>query len=84
MITDLLQIASTLARLESGRPKQTSLRRAVSTSDYAVFHAIAERCAKTLAGEGSDWETYSLVYRALDVEAQMGLAPGLRELAKFF
>jgi uncharacterized protein (UPF0332 family) len=67
MIDDLLQIAEDLATRESGRPKHTSLRRAVSTAYYALFHAIAERCAATLITYGgSDWETYTLVYRALD------------------
>jgi hypothetical protein len=69
MIEDLLDIASSLALRESGRPKQTSLRRAVSSAYYALFHAISERCAKTLitfAGEGSDWDIYALVYRTLD------------------
>lgn len=69
MIEDLLDIAKSLAEREKGRPKHTSLRRAVSTAYYALFHAVAERCAGTLitfGGEGSDWETYSLVYRTLD------------------
>ena len=67
MIDDLLQIAEDLARRDSGKPKHTSLRRSVSTAYYALFHAVAERCAATLITfGGSDWDTYTLVYRALD------------------
>lgn len=69
MIADLLIIARSLAEHDRGRPKHASLRRAVSSAYYAVFHSVAERCAGTLithSGEGSDWETYALVYRTLD------------------
>ncbi len=35
---DLLEQAYHLASLETGDPKQSSLRRAVSTAYYALFH----------------------------------------------
>jgi hypothetical protein len=66
MIEDLLHIAEELATRDLGRPKQASLRRSVSTAYYALFHAIADRCARTLVTWGADWETYTLAYRALD------------------
>jgi uncharacterized protein (UPF0332 family) len=37
---DLLEQANHLARREKGKPKQASLRRAVSTAYYAVFHLL--------------------------------------------
>ena len=37
---DLLEQASHLARREKRKPKQASLRRAVSSSYYAVFHLL--------------------------------------------
>ena len=37
---DLLEQAYHLANLESGEPKQASLRRAVSTAYYALFHLL--------------------------------------------
>jgi uncharacterized protein (UPF0332 family) len=44
---DLLDEAKTLAKLEAsrGRPRQASLRRAVSTAYYAVFHLFASEAA---------------------------------------
>jgi uncharacterized protein (UPF0332 family) len=36
----LLEQASSLANLEKGRPRQASLRRAVSTAYYALFHLL--------------------------------------------
>jgi len=40
---DLLQQADHLANLESGEPKQASLRRAVSTAYYALFHLLIDQ-----------------------------------------
>jgi hypothetical protein len=39
---DLLEQAYHLANLESGEPKQASLRRAVSTAYYALFHLLID------------------------------------------
>ncbi len=39
---DLLEQAYHLANLESGDPKQASLRRAVSTACYALFHLLID------------------------------------------
>ena len=46
---DLLNQAALLANKEPARPKQASLRRAVSTAYYALFHLIIEDSANTLA-----------------------------------
>lgn len=39
---DLLEQAYSLANSETGEPKQASLRRAVSTAYYALFHLLVE------------------------------------------
>ena len=51
---DLIRIARYLAStgtgVNAGRPSQADLRRAVSTTYYALFHALAQHCANTLIG----------------------------------
>jgi len=44
--TDLLEQARHLANREPKRPKQASLRRAVSTAYYALFHLLSIETAK--------------------------------------
>lgn len=63
---DLLELAEHLARRETRRPKQVSLRRATSTAYYAVFHALAYLCAKALVGWTKDWIFVTPIYRSLD------------------
>ena len=41
---DLVQVSG------RGRPRETNLRRAVSTAYYALFHGLAECCADLLVG----------------------------------
>lgn len=63
---DLLDIAR---RLVDGTPSQTDLRRAVSSIYYAVFHAIAQSNADTLAGDevqSRDQIAWRQAYRALE------------------
>ena len=51
-----------------GRPRQTSLRRAVSATYYALFHCLAACCANMLVGgPGSDRSrpAWRQTYRAL-------------------
>ena len=66
MHDDLLDLAVELAARGKTRPKQTSLRRSVSTSYYAVFHALANMCASELVGWSKPWEPFAKIYRALD------------------
>ncbi|MBX3469761.1 MAG: hypothetical protein KF878_23045 [Planctomycetes bacterium] len=44
----LLEQARHLARRERGRPRQASLRRAVSTAYYALFHLLAHEVSRQL------------------------------------
>lgn len=66
MIEDLLEIAEHLARRDPNRPKQVSLRRAVSSSRYALFHALALLCADQLVGWRKPWSVFTPIYRSLD------------------
>jgi uncharacterized protein (UPF0332 family) len=43
---DLLEQAQHLARRERGRPRQASLRRAISTAYYALFHLLISETIK--------------------------------------
>lgn len=47
--SDLLDQATRLLSHEPKRPKQASLRRAVSTAYYAVFHLLASEAARKIA-----------------------------------
>jgi hypothetical protein len=66
MHDDLLEVADHLARRDPGRPKQVSLRRAIATAYYAVFHALAFLCANTLVGWSQSWRAVTPIYRSLD------------------
>ena len=46
---DLLKQAKKLATMEKKRPQQASLRRAVSTAYYALFHLLCEDGAKRIS-----------------------------------
>lgn len=50
LAADLLAQARHLARKEPRRPKQASLRRAVATAYYALFHLLVEEAAQRLVG----------------------------------
>lgn len=50
---DLIVQAGQLATREQGKPKQASLRRAVSTAYYALFHFLIDRACKNLLGSGA-------------------------------
>ena len=67
---DLLAVARQLAGASGGPPpSQASLRRAVSTTYYALFHCMAENCADMLVGEagsGRSNPAWQQAYRALE------------------
>lgn len=66
MYRELLRLAGTLAAESGGRPRWVSRSRAVSTAYYALFHALAEGCARELIGAWRPWEPFRHVYRSLD------------------
>jgi len=67
---DLLDTALRLAQGTADRPPtQADLRRAASSVYYAVFHAICQSNADTLAGDdpqNRDQEAWHQAYRALE------------------
>lgn len=60
---DMLDQADHLVALESRRPKQASLRRAISAAYYALFHLLVEEAASNLA---ADHDLRLLVARAFE------------------
>lgn len=62
---DLLEQAEHLAKRETKKPKQASLRRAVSSAYYALFHLLVSDGARRLAPAKPD---------GLDVLIQRALA----------
>ena len=67
--SNLLETAEVLAEAGTGKPRQSNLRRAVSTIYYALFHCLANCCADMFigtAGAQRNDEAWLHVYRALD------------------
>lgn len=62
----LIAVARQLALLEPARPRQATLRRAVSTAYYAAFHAVCRLCGDELVGWTTPWPDYGAAYRAVD------------------
>ena len=67
---DFIETARDLAGASRrGRPRETNLRRAVSTTYYALFHCLASCCANTIAGHSPANQrplAWIQAYRALD------------------
>ena len=62
---DLIETARGLTELSPRRPRQSNLRRALSTAYYAVFHSLAATVADTLMGRGRN-DAWHQAYRALE------------------
>lgn len=63
---DLISTARSLVRARRGRPRQASLKRAVSTAYYASFHAAARLCANALVGASKGRsDAWALTYRGI-------------------
>ena len=62
------QLLTQAQKLASGyRPSGAALRRAVSATYYALFHAVCALCADELLGKGSTTRrAWAQVYRAVD------------------
>lgn len=66
---DLIDTARRLTWREKGKPRQTDLRRALSTAYYAGFHALAKSCADSLVGASKTQRSepaWRQTYRALE------------------
>jgi hypothetical protein len=71
MITDLLDQAETLARLDPKKPKQANLRRALSAAYYALFHFLVEEACKQQIGVAQNIEPYRHVLARAFVHGTM-------------
>jgi hypothetical protein len=74
----LLEQAWHLAQRERTRPKQASLRRAVSTAYYALFHLLIRESARQIGPNLSE-ENYNRVYRWFDHGAMYRVAKAFSE-----
>ena len=66
---DLIETARRTLGDDPGAPRQSDLRRAVSTIYYALFHCLARNCADTLVGKTRKHRRESAwrqAYRALE------------------
>jgi hypothetical protein len=64
----LLATARRLAQAGSTRPRQSDLKRSISTSYYALFHAVARSNADRIVGtgQGRSDRAWTQAYRALE------------------
>lgn len=73
---DLLQQARMLARKEPRRPKQASLRRAISTAYYALFHLFVDEATKRLVKGRNAADLRRCLARAFVHHEMMAVAKG--------
>ena len=68
MSRELIATARRLAKMSPRRPRQSDLKRAISTAYYALFHAIAGDSADLLVGVGANRadRAWNQAYRAFD------------------
>jgi uncharacterized protein (UPF0332 family) len=69
----LLEQAKHLARRERTRPRQASLRRAISTAYYALFHFLIREAMREIGPNLSE-ENYNRAYRWFDHGAMIRVA----------
>lgn len=61
----LMEVAILLAEPPPrGAPRQVKLRRAISTTYYALFHFLINRAVGEIVGANADWPRYRMVYRS--------------------
>lgn len=76
---DLLEQADHLASRDAGRPRQASLRRAVSTAYYSLFHLLIEDAAGYLVGNSP---LAKIVARSFDHKNLRGAAISIGEASR--
>jgi len=92
LVTHQLENARALAKIDSGRPRFASLRRAVSTAYYALFQALCETCVAELVGWDQPWAVITPIFRALDHgrakqvlnESSIAATPELERMGRAF
>jgi hypothetical protein len=67
--SDFLRTARLLANVDMGRSQQVNLRRACSSTYYALFHALCTMCARMLVGPQKTRRAWCHVYRSVDHRA---------------
>jgi uncharacterized protein (UPF0332 family) len=72
--SELLAQARSLLAKEPKRPKQASLRRAVSTAYYALFHLLAEDAARAMFGGSDSAELRVVAHRGFQHAAMKRVA----------
>jgi hypothetical protein len=81
---DLISQAKALAAQGRTKPRQVSLRRAVSAAYYAVFHALAREFADSIAGAKSiHTSVWRQTYRSLDHGVVKRACGQIRNVATF-
>jgi len=75
--SDLLVQARTLIAGEPKRPRQASLRRAVSAAYYSLFHMLAEDAAQAFFAGADAVELRMVVRRALQHATMKKVAQGI-------
>jgi hypothetical protein len=78
LATDLLEQAVHLADRERGRPRQASLRRAVSTAYYSLFHLILDDASRYLVASS---RLRPMVVRSFDHRALRSAADALVQIS---
>lgn len=91
--TDFLDTAHDLLRAGRRRPRQTNLRRACSSLNYALFHTLCDCCATTLVGVGTQ-RAWQQAYRFIDhkptknrclaIRNMRGFPPAIEDFADLF
>lgn len=69
MTAELIGTARRLAKASAKRPRQSDLKRGVSTAYYALFHTLARECADLLVGSTAQVRSspaWVQVYRSLE------------------
>ena len=85
---DFIETARDLAGAsrQGHQPRETNLRRAVSTTYYAMFHCLACCCADTIAGDSPanrDPSAWNQAYRALEHRTARNRCEDKSQIKKF-
>ena len=84
---DFIETARDLADANrQDQPRETNLRRAVSTTYYALFHCLASCCADTIAGDSPanrDPLAWNQAYRALEHRTALNRCKEKDEIKRF-
>ena len=94
---ELLQLARHIVEHRRRRPSQVSLRRALSTAYYALFHALAQNGADELVGKTAalrESDAWQMAYRGVEHGRATSVfrngpfmarfSPAIREFGRFF